>query len=56
MFVSKWLLRPESTTGYLRVHPSMCENGRGILSRAGRQNRAMFEVVYFIPGKEAGAE
>src|SRR6202521_4199981 len=24
-----WRLRPETTTGYLCGHPSMCENGRG---------------------------
>ncbi len=37
-------------------HPSMCENGQGILTFAGWQKGSMFEEVYFIPGKEAAAE
>jgi ferredoxin--NADP+ reductase len=56
MYVDEWNLKPEATTGYLCGHPSMCENGMGILSRAGWQKGTMFEEVYFIPGKEAGAE
>jgi ferredoxin--NADP+ reductase len=51
-----WGLRPEDTTGYLCGHPSMCENGRGILQRAGWKKDSMFEEVYFIPAKEAQAE
>jgi len=51
-----WGLGPDTTTGYLCGHPSMCENGQGILARAGWQKGSMFEEVYFIPGKEAGAE
>jgi ferredoxin/flavodoxin---NADP+ reductase len=54
-FVSDWGLRPTDTTAYLCGHPSMCENGRGILARAGWQKGSMFEEVYFIPGKEVGA-
>jgi ferredoxin/flavodoxin---NADP+ reductase len=46
-----WGLKPETTTGYLCGHPSMIENGRGILQRAGWQKGSMFEEVYFIPGK-----
>ena len=53
--VSHWGLQPADTTAYLCGHPSMCENGRGILTRAGWQKGSMFEEVYFIPGKEAGA-
>ncbi len=34
MYIDEWNLRPESTTGYLCGHPSMCENGQGILTRA----------------------
>jgi ferredoxin--NADP+ reductase len=52
-YADEWGLRPGNTTGYLCGHPSMCENGRGILSRAGWQKGSMFEEVYFIPGKEA---
>lgn len=33
-------------------HPSMCENGQGILQRAGWLKGSMFEEVYFVPGKE----
>jgi hypothetical protein len=31
----------------------MCENGMGILARAGWQKGTLFEEVYFIPSKEA---
>jgi ferredoxin--NADP+ reductase len=55
-YTDEWGLRPDTTTGYLCGHPSMCENGQGILARAGWQKGSMFEEVYFIPGKEAGAE
>ncbi len=55
-YVDLWRLRPDTTTGYLCGHPSMCENGQGILSRAGWQKGSIFEEVYFVPGKEAGAE
>jgi hypothetical protein len=34
----------------------MCENGQGILARGGWQKGSLFEEVYFIPGKGAGAE
>ena len=54
-YVSDWGLKPADTTAYLCGHPSMCENGRGILARAGWQKGSMFEEVYFLPGKEAGA-
>jgi hypothetical protein len=49
-------LRPETTTGYPCGHPGLCENGQGILQRAGWQKGSLFEQVYFIPGKEAAAE
>lgn len=55
MYVSEWGLKPDNTTGYLCGHPNMCENGLGILTRAGWQKGSMFEEVYFVPGKEAGA-
>ncbi len=32
----------------------MCENGQGILKRAGWQKGSMFEEVYFIPGEGSG--
>ena len=45
-------LKPEDTTVYLCGHPSMVENGRGILQRAGWQKNSMFEEIYFQPAKE----
>jgi ferredoxin/flavodoxin---NADP+ reductase len=55
-YVAEWGLKPAETTGYLCGHPSMCENGQGILKRAGWPKGTTFEEVYFIPGKEAAAE
>ena len=55
MYVYEWRLSPAETTGYLCGHPSMCENGQGILARAGWQKGSTFEEVYFVPGKEANA-
>ena len=55
-YASEWGLKPADTTGYLCGHPSMCENGKGIMTRAGWQKGSLYEVIYFIPGKEAGAE
>jgi len=46
-----WGLRPEATTAYLCGHPSMVENSRGILQRAGWKKEAMFDEVYFVQGK-----
>lgn len=54
MYVDEWNLHPGNTTGYLCGHPRMCENGQGILARAGWGKGSTFEEVYFIPGKEAG--
>ena len=51
-----WKLRPETTTAYLGGHPSMCENGQGIVQSAGWQKGSMFEEVYFRPAKDASAE
>jgi ferredoxin--NADP+ reductase len=56
MCVQEWGLKPENTTGYLCGHPSMCENGQGILARAGWPNGSTFEEVYFVPGKEVETE
>ncbi|HEY2461761.1 MAG TPA: FAD-binding oxidoreductase [Candidatus Acidoferrum sp.] len=52
-YTALWGLDPAATTGYLCGHPSMIENGRGILQRAGWPKASMFEEVYFIPAKEA---
>jgi ferredoxin/flavodoxin---NADP+ reductase len=55
-YTDLWSLKPEDTTAYLCGHPSMVENGRGILERAGWTKQAMRDEVYFIPGKEPAAE
>lgn len=46
-----WNLKPEETTAYLCGHPSMVENGRGILMRAGWKKDAIQDEVYFQSGK-----
>jgi ferredoxin--NADP+ reductase len=55
-YTDQWGLRPEATTAYLCGHPSMVENGRGILLRAGWKKEALCEEVYFQPAKGAHAE
>jgi ferredoxin/flavodoxin---NADP+ reductase len=55
-YTDLWGLRPETTTAYLCGHSSMCENGPGILQRAGWQKGSMFEEVHFISAKDASAE
>lgn len=47
-----WDLKPEDTTAYLCGHPSMVENGRGILLRAGWKKDAVQDEVYFVPGRD----
>ena len=54
-YTSSWGLLPESTTAYLCGHPNMVENVRGILQRAGWKKEAMFEELYFQPGKNSEA-
>lgn len=56
MYAKEWDLKPQDTSAYLCGHPTMCENGLDILSRAGWQKGSIFEEVYFVPGKEAGSE
>ncbi len=50
-YVHEWGLRAEETTGYLCGHPTMVENGRGILQRAGWKKDAVFEEIYFQQAK-----
>ena len=56
-YADEWGLRPEETTGYLCGHPTMVENGRGILQRAGWKKDSVFEEIYFhqAKGESAGA-
>jgi ferredoxin--NADP+ reductase len=49
-YMDLWGLKPEATTAYLCGHPSMVENGRGILLRAGWKKDAMLEEVYYQAG------
>ncbi len=49
-----WGLQPEDTTVYLCGHPSMLENGRGILQRSGWKKDAIQDEAYFQPGKSGG--
>lgn len=46
-----WGLKPEETTAYLCGHPSMLENGRGILERAGWKKEAIQDEAYFPAAK-----
>jgi len=55
-YADAWGLRPEETTGYLCGHPTMVENGRGILYRAGWKKNAVFEEIYFQPAKSEQPE
>jgi ferredoxin--NADP+ reductase len=54
-YTDMWGLTPENTSVYLCGHPTMIENGKGILHRRGWQKNQMKEEVYFIPGKETAA-
>jgi ferredoxin--NADP+ reductase len=51
-YVDHWHLNPQDTTVYLCGHPTMIENGKGILQRRGWQKDGVKEEVYFIPGKQ----
>lgn len=51
-YVRVWDLKPEETTAYLCGHPSMVENARGILFRAGWKKEAVQDEVYFVPGRD----
>jgi len=46
-YTDLWKLKQEETTAYLCGHPSMVENGRGILYRAGWKKDAVQEEAYF---------
>src|ERR1700722_20379909 len=55
-YTDLWGLTPETTSAYLCGHPTMIENGKGILLRRGWQKIAMKEEVYFVPSKEPAPE
>ncbi len=46
-----WGMTVQNTAAYLCGHPTMIENGKGILQRRGWTKEAMKEEVYFIPAK-----
>ena len=52
LYTRDWNLKPEETTAYLCGHPSMVENGRGILFRAGWRKDAIQDEVYFVSGRD----
>jgi ferredoxin--NADP+ reductase len=51
-----WELTPETTSAYLCGHPTMIENGKGILLRRGWQKIAMKEEIYFVPSKDPDSD
>ena len=55
-YSDQWGLRAEETTAYLCGHPTMVENGRGILHRAGWKKDAVFEEIYFQQAKGSQPE
>jgi ferredoxin/flavodoxin---NADP+ reductase len=46
----------ENSTAYLCGHPTMIENGKGILHRCSWQNEGIKEEVYFTSGKQSTTE
>lgn len=50
-YASVWDVNPDDTTVYLCGHPSMVENGRGILLRGGWKKEAVQDEVYFQLGR-----
>ena len=55
-YTEAWQLRPGETTAYLCGHPTMIENSRGILHRAGWKKDAVLEEAYFqMEAAEASA-
>lgn len=54
-YTDSWGMTPETTAAYLCGHPSMIENGKGILQRRGWKKESMKEEVYFIPAKDSAA-
>ena len=46
-YTDKWELQGETTTAYLCGHPTMIENSRGTLKRAGWKKEAILEEAYY---------
>ncbi len=54
-YADQFGLTPENTTAYLCGHPTMIENVRGILRRAGFAKESIKEEVYFVLKGAGGA-
>jgi ferredoxin/flavodoxin---NADP+ reductase len=50
-FTDLWNLNPQDTSAYLCGNPTMVENGRSILMRAGWKKDALHDEAYFPLGK-----
>jgi ferredoxin--NADP+ reductase len=51
-YTDLWRLTADTTSIYLCGHPTMIENGKGILLRSGWEKSSMKEEIYFIPAKQ----
>lgn len=54
-YADLWDMNGQNTSAYLCGHPTMIENGKGILARRGFPKETMKEEVYFIPEKKTAA-
>ncbi len=55
-YTDLWSLDAQNTTAYLCGHPTMIENGKGILHRRGWQKDGLKEEVYFIPTNQSATK
>ena len=52
-YTDMWALDGQNTIAYLCGHPTMIENGKGILHRSGWQKDSLKEEVYFVPSGQS---
>jgi ferredoxin/flavodoxin---NADP+ reductase len=55
-YTDVWSLDAQNTTAYLCGHPTMIENGKGILHRHGWQKDSLKEEVYFVPAEQSATK
>ena len=55
-YTDLWSLDAQNTTAYLCGHPTMIENGKGILHRHGWQKDSLKEEVYFVPANQSATK
>jgi ferredoxin--NADP+ reductase len=55
-YTDLWNLNAQNTTAYLCGHPTMIENGKGILHRCSWQKEGIKEEIYFNSGKQSTTE